>query len=71
MTVGPLEEATDLRGLLIFRTDRIEHARLLMKTDPLVSGGFLTLELFSWFAPAGLAVAQGPPSPETLTFESD
>lgn len=71
ITTGPLEEETPLRGLLVFRTDEIPRARELMRTDPLVAGGFLVLELYTWFAPAGLALSTRRESPTDLTFETD
>lgn len=71
ITSGPLEEDTELRGILIFRTDSVARARELMRTDPLVGGGQLLLELYRWYAPAGLGVREpSSPAPE-LTFETD
>jgi len=71
ITTGPVEESGELRGLLIFRTDRVARARQLMEVDPLVAGGYLVLELYTWFAPAGLTLSGGPTAAPSLTFESD
>ena len=71
ITTGPVEEDGELRGLLIFRTELVSYARDLMRTDPLVSGGFLRLELYTWFSPAGLSLAASTPAGTELTFESD
>lgn len=72
ITCGPMLEDVDLRGVLVFRTDSIDRARQLMRDDPLLGGGFLRLELFTWFAPAGLTLAgEGPPPATGLTFETD
>ena len=57
LAVGPIEGDGELRGVLIFSTDRPARAQELMRNDPLVAGGYLLLELHSWFAPAGLGVA--------------
>lgn len=57
---GPIEGNSDLRGILIFRTESVEVARHLMQNDPWVIRGVLVLELHSWFAPSGLEVA--PPT---------
>jgi len=63
---GPLEEAGDLRGVLIFRTESVEHARELMRGDPAIVSGRLTLDAHRWYAPAGLATGGvQPPSPES------
>jgi len=71
ITVGPVEETGELRGILVFRTDQVARARQLMEVDPLVAGGYLVLDLYTWFAPAGLTLTGGPPVSPNLTFESD
>ena len=68
---GPLEEDTALRGVLLFRTGEIARARQLMRDDPLVAGGHLVLDLFTWFAPAGLSVERPQDPPTELTFQTD
>jgi len=60
---GPLEGDTDLRGVLIFRTESIDRARELMRNDPWVIRGALVLDLSSWFAAAGLQVVSNAQSP--------
>jgi uncharacterized protein len=71
IAVGPVEEEGVLRGILVFGTDDLSRARELMRTDPLVGGGFLILDLYTWFAPAGLTVSSSPGATTNLTFESD
>ncbi|HYB63081.1 MAG TPA: YciI family protein [Thermoplasmata archaeon] len=70
---GPLEEETALRGILIFRTSSVARARELMRDDPAVSSGRLRLELYTWFAPAGLSTPGATPAPlgTELTFDTD
>jgi uncharacterized protein len=53
---GPFEEDGELRGMMVFSTGSIERARDLMKNDPAMVAGRLSLELFTWFGPAGLTV---------------
>ncbi|HYA10393.1 MAG TPA: YciI family protein [Thermoplasmata archaeon] len=71
IATGPLEGDLELRGILIFRTDSVARAEELMRSDPVVRGGRLLLELHRWYAPAGLAVAEVAGSPSELTFETD
>jgi hypothetical protein len=71
ITTGPIEEDVALRGILVFRTDQVSKARQLMAVDPLVAGGYLLLDLYTWFSPAGLTLSGGPPTAPSLTFESD
>ncbi|HXY47218.1 MAG TPA: YciI family protein [Thermoplasmata archaeon] len=71
ITTGPVEEGGELRGFLIFRTDSIAHARALMQTDPLVAGGYLVLDLYRWFSPAGLGITDRSVNVPDLTFETD
>ena len=71
ITCGPLEEDTDLRGILVFRTDSVSLARELMRTDPLIASGRLILDAHTWYAPAGLVVRGTPEPPPELTFETD
>jgi len=58
LTTGPMEEENELRGLIIFSTDKVSRARDLMRDDPLVAAGHLVLDLYTWFAPAGLALSK-------------
>jgi uncharacterized protein len=60
---GPIEGNSDLRGILVFRTESLDRARDLMRNDPWVIRGALVLELFSWFAPTGLEIRVPAPSP--------
>jgi uncharacterized protein len=71
---GPFLEATDLRGLLVFRTRSVDRARELMTDDPLVRGGHLVLDLLTWYTVAALAGLEAPssaPGEGPLTFETD
>jgi uncharacterized protein len=60
---GPIEGSSDLRGILVFRTESLDRARDLMRNDPWVIRGVLVLDLFSWFAPAGLEIRIPAASP--------
>lgn len=74
IAVGPFEEETDLRGMLVFRTSSLDHARELMRDDPAIRAGRLSLELRTWWAAAALAGLRAPgPSDGAgpLTFETD
>ena len=67
ITPGPFEEDGDLRGFLIFSTGSVERARELMKDDAAIVNGRILLDLYSWFAPAGLRVV--PPVRTTAAAE--
>lgn len=71
ITTGPVEESGELRGILIFRADSIDRVRELMHTDPLVAGGYLVLDLYRWFSPAGLGISDRSTTAPNLTFETD
>ncbi len=71
ITTGPVEEEGALRGILVFRTDKVARARELMAEDPLVAGGYLLLDLYTWFSPAGLSLSGGLEATTDLTFEND
>ncbi len=68
---GPFEENGDLRGVLIFSTSSVERARDLSRPDPAITNGRLVLDLYTWFAPAGLRVAPAPSNPTDLDFQTD
>jgi uncharacterized protein len=68
---GPLDGDSDLRGILVFRTDSMDRARELMHDDPWIVRRTLVLELFSWFAAAGLEIASPPRTPTDLDFQTD
>ena len=42
-----------------------------MQTDPLVAGGYLVLDLYRWFSPAGLGITDRSVNVPDLTFETD
>jgi uncharacterized protein len=71
ITSGPFEEDTELRGILIFRTSSVAKARELMRADPGLRSGVLVLDLYTWYAPAGLQLAGTGVSGPTLSFETD
>jgi uncharacterized protein len=71
ITSGPLEEGGTLRGIGIFSRSSTAEVRRLTADDPLLRAGYLELDLYVWFAPAGLRLAAPPASPPDLTFESD
>jgi len=68
---GPFEEDTDLRGVLVFRTSSVAEARELMKSDPTLQSAVLQLDLYTWYAPAGLHLAGETAREPVLTFETD
>jgi uncharacterized protein len=62
IVAGPFSDHGDLRGMLIFKLDSVDEARLLMDADPAVKSGRLTLDLHPWFAAAGLRVNEPKPA---------
>ena len=48
VTAGPFEDDGDLRGIFVFKTDRLEEAQDLTNTDPAVQSGRLKIELYQW-----------------------
>lgn len=54
---GPFEDR-DVRGLFIFGVDSEDDARALLRDDPAVESGRLIVDLYQWFAPAGLSTDQ-------------
>jgi uncharacterized protein len=71
IAVGPLEEDVEIRGILIFSTSSVERARELMESDPAVTNGRLILNLYTWYAPAGLRVGPAATNPTDLDFHTD
>ena len=53
---GPFLDGKDLRGVFIFGSDSAAAVRPLAERDPAIRAGRLTLDLYSWFAPAGLGM---------------
>ena len=51
---GPIEEESDLRGILIFRTRDADRIRRLVAEDPAIQAGRLKLELYRWRVPRGI-----------------
>jgi uncharacterized protein YciI len=54
IAAGPLVDNGPIRGVFIFRQDSTARLRRLVARDPAVVSGRLVLDLFSWFAPAGI-----------------
>ena len=55
ITAGPFEN-DQLRRLFFFGISSTEEARALVNEDPAVVAGRLTVDLYQWYAPAGLRV---------------
>ena len=55
VTNGPVIDGPDpsLRGLAFYRTGSLARARELAKADPAVRAGRLTVEVMTWWCPAG------------------
>jgi uncharacterized protein YciI len=68
---GPLREDGPLRGVLIFVTSSVDRARDLAANDPALVNGRLLLDLYTWYAPAGLRVGPPPRNPTELDFQTD
>lgn len=51
---GPLLDGGDLRGVFVFRNDSLARIRSLVARDPAVKSGRLVMDLYPWFAPAGI-----------------
>lgn len=71
ITTGPVEERGELRGVLVFSTESVTTARELMESDPLVAGGYLVLDLYTWFSPAGLGLSPDPADRSNLSKKGD
>ncbi len=54
LAAGPFLDGSELRGVFIFRADTVSHLRVLANRDPAIRAGRLVLDLFPWFAPAGI-----------------
>jgi hypothetical protein len=66
-----VEERGELRGVLVFSTESVTTARELMESDPLVAGGYLVLDLYTWFSPAGLGLSPDPADRSNLSKKGD
>jgi uncharacterized protein len=62
-TNGPLGDQLDqsLRGLTFYRTGSLTQARQLAEADPAVLAGRLTVEVMTWYCPAGTMRLPGNP----------
>jgi len=71
IVTGPFEEDTNIRGVMVFSTDSVDRARELSATDPALVEGRLVLDLYTWYAPAGLRLGPPPRNPTDLDFQTD
>lgn len=51
---GPFFDNQDVRGIYIFAVDSKEEAEELVRTDPAIASGRLTMELREWYGSAAL-----------------
>jgi uncharacterized protein len=51
---GPLEDAGNWRGILIYRTKTIEEAQALANDDPAVKAGRLKVTMHPWWVQRGI-----------------
>lgn len=54
LAAGPFVHGDDLRGVLIFKDDTLSNLRARVGHDPAVRAGRLVLDLYPWYAPAGI-----------------
>jgi len=54
LSAGPFMNNGDWRGIFIFRADSIAKVRAMAAKDPALESGRLVLDLYPWFAPAGI-----------------
>ena len=55
VVAGPLKKnENDYRGIFILNANTKEEANVLLATDPAISAGLLTSELFEWYGSAAL-----------------
>ncbi len=58
VVAGPLQDGGDMRGLFVFGKGTREEIRAMVDQDPAVKAGRLVVDLYNWFAAAGLKVVQ-------------
>ena len=51
---GPLDDAGDWRGVLIYRTKSLEEAQSLASDDPAVKAGRLKVTMYPWWVQRGI-----------------
>ena len=63
VTNGPVTDQPDesLRGLTFYRTGSLDRARELAEADPAVRAGRLTVDVMTWYCPAGTMREPGRP----------
>ncbi len=54
LAAGPFEDGGDWRGIFIFPADSAARIRQMAAGDPAIASGRLALDLYPWFAPAGI-----------------
>jgi uncharacterized protein len=54
LAAGPFAGGGDWRGIFIFRADSLHRVREMAAGDPAISSGRLVLDLYPWYAPAGI-----------------
>jgi uncharacterized protein YciI len=61
VTNGPVLHQVDesFRGLTVYRTGSLDEARRLAERDPAVRAGRLTVEVMTWYCPAGTMIEHG------------
>lgn len=54
VAAGPFGDNGHIRGILIFRAESLDEARMMAEGDPAVKAGRLTLEIHPWMAARGV-----------------
>jgi uncharacterized protein YciI len=58
LVAGPFQDGGDLRGIFVFGKGTREELRAMVDEDPAVKAGRLVVDLYTWYAAAGLKVDQ-------------
>ena len=53
VVAGPLSDAGDLRGILVYKTATIAEANAIAAADPAVKAGRLAVEMHTWYVSKG------------------
>jgi YCII-related domain. len=62
---GPFLDNKEIRGIIVFKTDSIELARIWESDDPAVQAGRLSMQFTKWFA--GKGIMKHPDTPVVFT----
>lgn len=62
LLAGPFLDATDLRGIFLFKMESVEEAQALCDQDPAVNAGRLRVELHPWYGAANIIVLPKAPA---------